>query len=58
MRQKHLKQVKAILSEDLEDWGKVPKPLSDQVSQLRGRILSANADGSKWVYGSQLQENG
>ncbi|MSP11194.1 MAG: cupin domain-containing protein [Pelagibacteraceae bacterium] len=47
MRQKHLKQVKAIPSEDLEDWGKVPKPLSDQVSQLRGKILSSNADGSQ-----------
>lgn len=44
---RQLKQCNSIPSEELEDWGPVPLPVSEQVSHLRGRIFSENADGSE-----------
>ena len=42
-----LKQCDKILSEDLDDWGPVQLPLSETVSQLSGKIISENKDGSE-----------
>ena len=39
--------VAAIPSKDLDDWGPVQLPLSDQISQLRGLIINEHADGSE-----------
>jgi len=44
---KPVKDVANIPSSDLEDWGPVEKPISEQVSQLRGRIINENPDGSE-----------
>jgi uncharacterized cupin superfamily protein len=44
---KQVKSVASIPSADLDDWGPVPKPVSDQVSHLRGLIINENADGSE-----------
>ena len=41
-----LKQCNAIPSGELDDWGPVELPISEQISQLSGRIISENADGS------------
>ena len=45
-----IKQVKDfgnIPSSELDDWGPVPKPISDTVSQLKGIIINENEDGSE-----------
>ena len=42
-----LKQCNDIPSDQLDDWGPVPQPVSDQVSQLSGVIISENKDGSE-----------
>jgi hypothetical protein len=44
---KQVKNVAGISLEELEDWGPVELPVSEQVSQLRGRIVNENADGSE-----------
>lgn len=44
---KHVKRVADIPSDDLEDWGPVPQPISERVSHLRGRIIDAHPDGSE-----------
>ena len=36
-----------ILSAELDDWGAVTIPIGEPISQLRGRILAENADGSE-----------
>ena len=45
-----IKQTKAVAdipSAELDDWGPVELPISDQVSQLRGRVINEHADGSE-----------
>ena len=45
-----IKQVKAVAkipSEELDDWGPVELPISEQVSLLRGIIINENDDGSE-----------
>ena len=42
-----VKSVADIPSAELDDWGPVPQPVSDQISLLRGRIINENADGSE-----------
>ena len=45
-----IKQVNAvakITSEELDDWGPVELPISEQVSQLRGIIINEHEDGSE-----------
>jgi len=44
---KQVKSVADIPSSDLDDWGAVPEPVSETVSQLRGRIINENPDGSE-----------
>lgn len=44
---KHINNVANIPSTELDDWGPVPKPISEQVSQLRGLIINENPDGSE-----------
>lgn len=44
---KQIKNVAEILSTELDDWGPVPKPISEQISKLRGIIINENADGSE-----------
>jgi len=44
---KQQKNVADIPSDELEDWGPVPQPVSDTISQLRGRIINENPDGSE-----------
>ncbi|MCH7535651.1 MAG: cupin domain-containing protein [Bacteroidetes bacterium] len=39
-----VKQAAAIPSEELEDWGPVPEPISEQVSRLRGLVITENED--------------
>lgn len=36
-----------IPPEELEDWGPVPVPVGEPISQLRGKVLSENEDGSE-----------
>jgi uncharacterized cupin superfamily protein len=45
--QSRLVNAAAIAASELEDWGPVPVPIGTPVSQLRGRVISANADGSE-----------
>ena len=49
MAVKQVKNVADIPSDELEDWGAVPQPISETVSHLRGRIINENPDGSKSV---------
>ncbi|MEH6549605.1 MAG: cupin domain-containing protein [Pseudomonadales bacterium] len=42
-----LKQCNEIPTPQLDDWGPVPKPLGEPVSQLSGVIISENKDGSE-----------
>ena len=42
-----LKGCDQIPSEQLDDWGPVELPVSEQVSQLSGRVICENADGSE-----------
>tara|TARA_B110000196_G_scaffold317287_1_gene330155 strand:- start:277 stop:642 length:366 start_codon:yes stop_codon:yes gene_type:complete len=44
---KQVKSVANIPSEELDDWGPVELPVSEQVSNLRGRIINENEDGSE-----------
>ncbi len=44
---KSAQDVANIPSSDLDDWGPVLQPISEQVSQLRGRIINENPDGSE-----------
>ena len=44
---KQIKNVAEILAKDLDDWGPVPKPLSEQISTLRGIIINEDDDGSE-----------
>lgn len=44
---KQVKSVAAIPSGELDDWGPVELPISEQVSQLRGRIVNEHEDGSE-----------
>ncbi|WNC71986.1 cupin domain-containing protein [Thalassotalea psychrophila] len=44
---KQTKDVANIPSDQLDDWGPVPEPLSDDVSHLRGIIINENPDGSE-----------
>jgi hypothetical protein len=44
---KQVKSVADIPSEELDDWGPVEMPISEQVSQLRGRIVNEHEDGSE-----------
>ena len=44
---KQVKNVADIPSSELDDWGPVPEPVSETVSQLRGRIINENPDGSE-----------
>ena len=47
MAVKQVKTVASIPSNELDDWGPVELPISETVSQLRGRILNEHADGSE-----------
>jgi len=44
---KQLKDVTNIPSSELEDWGPVSEPQSEQVSHLSGLIINENPDGSE-----------
>ena len=44
---KQVKSVADIPSSELDDWGPVPEPISETISQLRGRIINENPDGSE-----------
>ena len=44
---KQISSVASIPSDELDDWGPVPQPISELVSQLRGRVLNENPDGSE-----------
>lgn len=44
---KNIKDYANIPSAELEDWGPVPQPISEPVSQLRGLVINENADGSE-----------
>jgi len=44
---KQVKNVADIPSNELDDWGPVPEPVSEMISQLRGRIINENPDGSE-----------
>jgi uncharacterized cupin superfamily protein len=44
---KQLKNVADIPSDDLDDWGPVPEPISEQISQLRGLVINEHPDGSE-----------
>lgn len=44
---KQVASVAGIPSDELEDWGPVELPVSEQVSTLRGRIINENPDGSE-----------
>ena len=44
---KQVKSVADIPSGELDDWGPVELPVSEQVSQLRGRIINEHEDGSE-----------
>lgn len=47
MAVKQTKAVSEIASSDLDDWGPVQLPISEQISQLRGVLINENADGSE-----------
>lgn len=55
---KQVKNVADIPSSELDDWGPVPEPVSETVSQLRGRIINENPDGSEAASGNALQVRG
>ena len=44
---KQVKSVADIPAGELEDWGPVELPISEQVSQLRGRVINEHPDGSE-----------
>ena len=46
MAVKQVKAVADILSADLEDWGPVELPISEQVSRLSGLEINEHEDGS------------
>ena len=45
-KQKQLKDVASIPSDQLEDWGNVPVPVSETISALRGL---KNFNKSRWL---------
>ncbi len=45
--QSRLVNAAAIAASELADWGAVAVPIGTPVSQLRGRVISANADSSE-----------
>lgn len=47
MSVKQTKAVADIPSHELDDWGPVGLPISEQVSQLRGIIINEHPDGSE-----------
>jgi uncharacterized cupin superfamily protein len=44
---KQVKSVADIPTEELDDWGPVELPVSEQISQLHGRIINEHEDGSE-----------
>jgi uncharacterized cupin superfamily protein len=44
---KQVKTVADVPSSELDDWGPVPQPVSEQISRLRGIIINENPDGSE-----------
>ncbi len=46
---KQVKSVADIPSSELDDWGPVPEPVSELISQLRGRIINENPDEGETV---------
>ncbi len=44
---KQEKDVANIPSSELDDWGPVPEPVSEQISQLRGIIIYDITDGTE-----------
>jgi len=44
---KQVKDVALIPSSELDNWGPVAEPISEQVSQLKGIIINENPDGSE-----------
>jgi uncharacterized cupin superfamily protein len=44
---KQTKSVADIPSSELEDWGPVPQPISETISQLSGIIINEHPDGSE-----------
>jgi uncharacterized cupin superfamily protein len=44
---KQINSVADIPTEELDDWGAVELPISEQISQLRGRIINEHKDGSE-----------
>ena len=42
---KQVTGVAEIPSSELDDWGPVPEPVSETVSQLRGIFINENTDG-------------
>jgi len=44
---KQIKSVADIPTEELDDWGPVELPVSEQISQLHGRIINEHEDGSE-----------
>ena len=44
---KPVKDVANIPSNELDDWGPVQLPVSDQISQLRGIVINEDEDGSE-----------
>ena len=55
---KQTKSVADIPSSDLEDWGPVPQPISETVSQLSGIIINEHPDAPKPVSGSVRRVRG
>ena len=44
MAVKQVKDVANIPTSELDDWGPVPEPVSEQVSHLRGLVINENED--------------
>ena len=44
---KQVSNVANIPSSELDDWGPVPQPISETISQLRGQIIYEHPDGSE-----------
>ena len=46
---KQVKSVADIAASELEDWGSVELPISEQVSQLRGRVINEHPDDGEAI---------